>query len=99
MNTLSNGHVTYDPRGIVEADAMVAAARVIALKGKRLAILDNTKWNAGKLLRSIQGQLAADAGLSAINYYRKHSFSMNAAPELLDEIAANNDVVITAIGD
>ena len=89
----------YDPRGIVEADSLAAAVRATSLSGKRIAILDNTKWNAGKLLRDIQRQLAADAGLSKINYYRKHSFSMNAASELLDEIAANNDLVITAIGD
>ena len=89
----------YDPRGIVEAGTRAAAARAPALKGLRLAILDNTKWNAGKLLRNLQESLSTEAGLSAINYYRKHSFSMNAAPALLDEIAANNDVVITAIGD
>lgn len=89
----------YDPRGIVEADALAAAPRVPSLKGKRLAILDNTKWNAGKLLRGIQEKLAADTGLAAITYYRKHSFSMNAAPELIAEIVANNDLVITAIGD
>ena len=89
----------YDPRGIVEADVRAAAVRAQSLKGLRLAILDNTKWNAGKLLRGIQEGLATEAELSTINYYRKHSFSMNAAPELLDEIAANNDVVITAIGD
>ena len=89
----------YDPRGIVEADALSAAARVQSLIGLRLAILDNTKWNAGKLLRGLQERLSDDAGFSSITYYRKHSFSMNAAPELLDEIAANNDIVITAIGD
>jgi hypothetical protein len=95
--TMTQTH--YDPRGIVEADALSAAARVTSLTGKRLAILDNTKWNAGKLLRGLQAQLSTQAGLSAINYYRKRSFSMNAAPELLDDIAANNDLVITAIGD
>lgn len=92
-------HSVYDPRGIVEADSLAAAPRVASLTGKRLAILDNTKWNAGKLLRGIQKTLAADAGLTAINYYRKHSFSMNAAPELIEDIVANNDLVITAIGD
>lgn len=99
MTATQSGHMVFDPRGVVEADARTAAARVTALKGKRLAILDNTKWNAGKLLRHIQQQLTADAGLSTVNYYRKHSFSMNAAPELIEEIVANNDVVITAIGD
>ena len=91
--------IHYDPRGVVEADSLTSAARAHTLKGKRLAILDNTKWNAGKLLRNIQHGLATEAGLSKITYYRKHSFSMNAATELLDEIAANNDLVITAIGD
>jgi hypothetical protein len=99
MTTHNNGRIVYDPRGVVEADTLSAAARAPVLKGLRLAVLDNTKWNAGKLLRGIQAQLSADTGLSAINYYRKHSFSMNAAPELIDEIAANNDLVITAIGD
>lgn len=91
--------IHYDPRGIVEADARAAAVRAASLTGKRLAILDNTKWNAGKLLRNIQEGLSRDTGLAAINYYRKHSFSMNAAPALIEEIAANNDLVITAIGD
>jgi len=99
MTATQAGQRVYDPCGIVEADARTAAERVPGLKGKRLAILDNTKWNAGKLLRNIQQQLKADAGLSAVNYYRKHSFSMNAAPELIEEIVANNDMVITAIGD
>ena len=92
-------HLVYDPRGIVEADSLTAAPRVASLQGKRLAIVDNTKWNAGKLLRGIQQKLAADAGLATINYYRKHSFSMNASPALIEEIVANNDLVITEIGD
>src|SRR5689334_7825767 len=99
MTAMNQGRAVYDPRGVVEADVLRSAPRVSALKGKRLAILDNTKWNAGKLLRGLQHKLADDTGLSTINYYRKHSFSMSATPELLEEIAANNDIVITAIGD
>ena len=34
-----------------------------------------------------------------MHYYVKHSFSKDAAPELIEEIAANNDLVLTAIGD
>jgi hypothetical protein len=34
-----------------------------------------------------------------VNYYRKESFSKSAAPELIAEIAGNNDIVLTAIGD
>ena len=35
----------------------------------------------------------------AVNYYRKESFAAAAAPELINRIAAENDVVLTAIGD
>jgi hypothetical protein len=89
----------YDPRGVVEASPLTAAPRVKALKGLRLGLLDNTKWNANKLLRGVRDRLAAQHGFSAVNYYRKESFSLAAAPALIREIAANNDVVITAIGD
>lgn len=89
----------YDPRGIVEATPVPTAARVKRLEGLRLGILDNTKWNANKLLRGLRDGLAARHPLGAVNYYRKESFSKNAAPELIAEIAKNNDMVLTAIGD
>ena len=75
------------------------AKRVDRLDGLRLAVLDNTKWNAGKLLRRATALLAEEAGLAAINHYAKESFSKVAAPELIDEIVADNDIAVTAIGD
>jgi hypothetical protein len=89
----------YDPRGIVEAEPMTTAPRVQDLKGLRLGLLDNTKWNANKLLRGLRDKLAEKHGFGAVNYYRKESFSLPARPELIADIAANNDLVITAIGD
>ena len=89
----------YDPRGIVEAEPMSTAPRVNQIDGLRLALLDNTKWNANKLLRGVRDQLAGRHKFAAINYYRKESFSLTAKPELISEIAANNDIVLTAIGD
>jgi hypothetical protein len=90
---------TYDPRGAVETAPLATAPRVARLAGLRLGLLDNTKWNANKLLRGVRDRLAQKHAFGAVNYYRKESFSLAAAPELLAEIAANNDVVITAIGD
>ena len=89
----------YDPRGVVEAQPMTTAPRVKKLAGLRLGLLDNTKWNANKLLRGVRDKLAEKHGFSAVNYYRKESFSLNAKPELIAEIAAQNDIVVTAIGD
>jgi hypothetical protein len=89
----------YDPRGAVEAQPKPLAPRVDVLAGLRLGILDNTKWNAGKLLRQVRDELAQAHGLKAVNYYRKESFSRFAAPELLAKIRAENDIVVTAIAD
>jgi hypothetical protein len=90
---------TYDPRGVVRADERALAKRVGKLDGLRVGILDNTKWNANKLLRSVRDQLQSQHQLASVNYYRKESFSRFADPALIDRIRAENDVVFTAIGD
>ena len=89
----------YDPRGVVEAAPLVTAPRVKKLEGLRLGLHDNTKWNANKLLRGVRDRLAQKHAFGVVNYYRKENFSRAAAPELIAEIAANNDIVLTAIGD
>ena len=80
----------YDPRGVVEATPMMMAPRVTKLDGLRLGLLDNTKWNANKLLRGVRDRLAGKHAFSAVNYYRKEGFSLAAAPELVAEIAASS---------
>lgn len=96
---MTNAIPVYDPRGVLEATPMTLAPRVKKLAGLRLGLLDNTKWNASKLLRGVRDRLAEKHGFSAVNYYRKESFSLNATPALISEIADNNDIIITAIGD
>ncbi len=95
----SNGIPVYDPRGVVEAAPRAIAPRPARLDGLRLAVLDNTKWNANKLLRHSMARLGGDIRFAAVNYYRKESFSRLAAPELVRQITADNDIVLTAIGD
>jgi hypothetical protein len=89
----------YDPRGVVSAAPRTIAPRAPRLDGLRLAVLDNTKWNANKLLRKASEKLAAEHRFGAVTYYRKNSFSRVAAPELIGTIVASNDIVLTAIGD
>ena len=50
--TDSNSVLVYDPRGIVELANVPIAARPKQLDGLRLGILDNSKWNANKVLRA-----------------------------------------------
>ena len=93
------GVPVYDPRGVVTATPRPIAPRVERLDGLRLAVLDNTKWNANRLLRKAIEKLAADHRFGAVSYHRKESFSRVAASDLLDTIAEASDVVLTAIGD
>ena len=95
MNELT----VFDPRGRVDAERVALAPRAAALHGLRLGILDNTKWNANRLLRKTAALLEAEHGIAAVNYYKKESFSKVADPALVAAIAADNDLVLTAIGD
>jgi hypothetical protein len=99
MIRLKSGQVVYDPRGIVEVEAKPLAPRISARDGVRLGILNNSKWNGGKLLRKTISFLEPEGIFSEVRFYKKESFSKNAPPELIDRIAQENDAVITAIGD
>lgn len=94
-----NDVVVFDPRGRVDAERVALAPRAAALKGLRLGVLDNTKWNANRLLRKTAALLEQRHGIGAVNYYKKESFSKSADPALVAAIAAANDIVLTAIGD
>ena len=91
--------LVFDPRGVVDVTITQLAQRKTSLEGLRLGILDNSKWNANKLLRGASTALGKDIKFAAINYYVKESFSKDASPQLIEEIARENDIVLTAIGD
>ncbi len=97
--TTNKGPEIFDPRGEVSVKPRSPAPRVADLRGLRVAILDNSKWNAGALLRHIGTRLERDYSPAAVTYFCKESFSRVAAPEILAEIAASSDLAVTAIGD
>jgi hypothetical protein len=90
----------YDPCGVVEVTAIAAAPRPVRTQGLRLAVLSNTKWNAAKLLRATVREIIDSAmDFASVTCYDKHHFSCDASPELIAQIAAENDIALTAIGD
>jgi hypothetical protein len=91
--------LVFDPCGVVETKPLPLSERAASLNGLRLGVLDNTKWNANRLLRKTVGKLEEEYSFAAVNYYRQESFSKEADPALIESIAANNDIVVTAIGD
>ena len=99
QSTLPSGQIVFDPRGTVTSATVALAPRIETLAGARLGVLGNSKWNASKLLRATVTRLQSESPPSAVTQYTKESFSRVAPAALLDRIAAENDVVITAIGD
>jgi hypothetical protein len=97
--TGQNDAIAFDPRGVVETEPLAISPRAGGLDGLRLGVLDNTKWNANRLLRKTIAKLQDEFSFAAVNYYRKESFSKDADPTLIETIAANNDIALTAIGD
>ena len=96
---MAGPELVFDPRGVVEAAPVSLAPRLKRLEGARLGVLDNTKWNANRLLKKTTARLQERFGFAAVTYYRKESFSKDADPDLIKTIAAENDAVLTAIGD
>ena len=91
--------IVFDPRGRIDAQRIAPAPRVASLDGLRLGILDNTKWNASRLLRKTAARLGDRFAFAAVNYYGKESFAKAADPALIAQMAADHDIVLTAIGD
>ena len=91
--------IVFDPRGVVDAEPLALAPRIREPMRMRLGLLDNTKWNASRLLRKTAARVGEQLVLAAVNYYRKETFARDADPALLAKIAAENDIVLTAIGD
>lgn len=99
LDNSDSGVRVYDPRGVVEAEPLPLGKRATSLDGLKLGVLSNSKWNGNKLLRATAKHLEASAKFAAVNFYEKESFSKNCDPMLLGEIIADNDIVLTAIGD
>lgn len=97
--TLPDGLVAFDPRGVVEAAAQPLSPRPERLDGRRLGVLDNSKWNANRLLASTLTELSREIQFADVTFWKKESFSRNAPPELLARIAEEADLALLAIGD
>ena len=71
----------------------------ISGKGIRLGVLDNSKGNADHLLKMIVEGVRAQVPLASVVFTRKPYVSMAAPPEILDKLALEADIVISAMAD
>ena len=92
----------YDPtaprREAVDAPETVKP-RLTALSGKVVGFIDNAKPNFGALAADLGELLMSKYGVSRVITRRKSSASIPAKAEVIDELSAVCDVVITGSGD
>ena len=89
---------------VPEAPAVRAAAaapqRSLSTDGIRLGILDNSKGNADHLLRFlVEGIRATDLPIASVVALRKPNVSLPAPAALIDQLAREADVVVSAMAD
>ena len=87
------------PEAPVPATAQAQDQRKFAAGGLRLGILDNSKGNADHLLRFIVDGVKAQVPVASVVSLRKGSVSLPAPADILDRLAAETDLVISAMAD
>src|ERR1700751_4334809 len=91
-----------DPTGTVTTSAAKPAAprapRPASLQGKRVGLLINTKQNARPFLDEV-GRLLEDRYGVTLTKRTKVNFAVPEPENVIKELVAENDVVITGVGD
>ena len=87
------------PEAPSPAATAVVDERRIAKGGIRLGVLDNSKGNADHLLRFIVEAVKTSVPVSSVVSLRKASVSLPAPAEILDQLANEADVVVSAMAD
>lgn len=88
-----------EPVGQVRQLAPVQLNPIVAMSGRRLAILDNGKPNFAALATLVAERMKADDGFASIAHFAKENAAVGATSELLDHIARSADLVLTGSAD
>lgn len=84
---------------VQQAAASTSRRKLGAGQTLRLGTLDNSKSNADHLLAMLVDGVKAQAPVGSVVSLRKPSPSLPAEPALLDQLAEEADVVISAMAD
>ena len=89
-----------DPTGANPGpNPLTLAERPADIRGKRLALLDNSKANSDVILRAISDILNDEFEFAQVFYVKKHSASLPPKPEVMAELHRHADLIVTGIGD
>lgn len=87
------------PDAPVEDVAQLKSSRTLGNRGIRLGVLDNSKANADHLLNLIIEGVKKEFKVDSVVMKRKPASSGPATDQVLDELAKEADLVISAMAD
>ncbi len=87
------------PDAPMEEAAELTPARTLATDSFRIGILDNSKGNADHLLNFIVEGVKREFTVDSVTIRRKPSSSRGATEDVLDDLAREADLVISAMAD
>ena len=93
------GFEILDPTVEPRRQPLTYVPRPDSLKGKRIGLVENTKFNSDKLLKKIGVILTSEYGATEARMWRKHNSGVPAHKEILNDAKQAVDVVVAGIGD
>ena len=87
------------PDAPMEQAVQLKPARTLGSGGIRLGVLDNSKGNADHLLDLIVEGVKKEFQVDSVVIMRKPSSSRPATDQVLDELAREADLVVSAMAD
>ncbi len=96
--TLTAGGPLMCPVPLDNLGGIKLASRVGSLKGLRIGFLGNLKPNCDVLLHTTEEEVMK-LGAASTFFIEKASCSLGAGDKILDEIAANCQAAVVALGD
>lgn len=89
----------FDPTTEAKEQPIAYVPRPESLRGVRIGLVENTKYNSDKLLLRIAAILEQEYGAQSHMLRSKHASGVPVHQEIIEEYKANCDVVIAGVGD
>jgi hypothetical protein len=89
----------FDPTSTPRERSIVLAPRPRDLRGLRVGLVENTKFNSDAILRKLGERLAGRYGMTVSRMIRKRSPSHGVTEEAADELRRISDFVVSGVGD
>ena len=88
-----------DPTLDATPQALAYVPRPASLQGKRIGLIENTKFNSDRLLQKIGEILKAEYGVAETRMWRKQNSSVPADDAIIAELRQTCDAMVAGIGD